>query len=122
MNSSLIKWPVIASIILAWAGLLAGVTASSQEAGGAPVVITGRLEVQVIDNFNQGIATMVYFLHADNGSVYELQFSGSPPEHLSTGQRATVTGHVESNKLRVDNLKPDPDAIMPAAGYGMAQR
>ncbi len=120
MNNLLIRWLVIISIGLAGAGLLTGGAAYSQARSGAPVVVSGRLEVLVIDNFNQGIATMAYFLHADNGSVYELQFGASPPENLSTGQRVTVTGYVESNKLRVDTLKPEPNAAMPAAGCDMA--
>ncbi len=121
MVSPLIKLPVIVSMILVWVSLLTGATASSQEGGGASVVVTGRLEVLVTDYFNQGISTTSYLLHVDNGPVYELQFRDSPPEQLSTGQRVTVTGHIiEGNQLRVDNLTPDPDAAMPSTGYDLA--
>ena len=123
MVSPLIKLTVIVSMILVWASLLIGATASSQEGSGTSVVVTGRLEVLVTDDFNQGISTTSYLLQVDNGPVYELQFSGSPPEHLSTGQRVTVTGHIiKGNKLRVDNLTSDPDAAIPPTGSNMAMR
>ncbi len=111
-NNSLPKWPVIVAIVLAGINLLAGLSAYSQE-GGTPITVTGRLQVRIIENFNQNTATTAYLLEADHGPVYELQFSNSPPENLHTGQAATVQGMVEDNQLRVDAITLQvPELVM----------
>ncbi|MFO1434007.1 MAG: hypothetical protein U1F76_28600 [Candidatus Competibacteraceae bacterium] len=120
MCNPLIRLPAIVSILLVCVGLFAGVTASSQEMGGAPVVVTGKLEVLVTDYFEKGVSTTTYLLHVDNGPVYELQFSGNPPTQLSTGQRVTVKGLVEGKKLQVDALTLDSAAVLPSADSDMA--
>ena len=120
MNRSLVKWPGIVSILLVWAGLLAGINPSSQAGDSVPVVVTGRLEVMIIEGPEHDAITMDYFLQADNGPVYRLQFSADPPRGLTTGQQVAVTGYVESNTLQVD---PDGITLTPdnlAAGLAQA--
>ena len=112
MKSSFIKmnWQVILMTLLVVAGLLAGVTASSQGVG-TPVTVNGSVEILVTDNFTQGAATTSYFINADNGPTYELQFSGSPPTDLDIDQPVIVTGQLDGDTLWVDTLAPDPDYV-----------
>ncbi len=119
MKNALTKWPLMAAIVFAWISLFASVAAYSQE-GGTPVTVTGSLDVQIIEDLNQETAAMAYFLQADTGSVYELQFSSSSPADLKTGQLVTVQGIAEGNQLRVDTitLQP-PDQAMPIGDAAM---
>ncbi|MFO1434006.1 MAG: DNRLRE domain-containing protein [Candidatus Competibacteraceae bacterium] len=107
------KWQFTVVMMLTWISLFVSIAAYSQE-GGTPVTVTGRLDVQISENFNQEPATMAYSLQADNGPLYELQFIDSPPKLLHTGQIVTVQGIAEGNQLRVDTITfQAPDQAMP---------
>ncbi|MFO1434003.1 MAG: hypothetical protein U1F76_28580 [Candidatus Competibacteraceae bacterium] len=96
--------------LLVGASLLAATGAYSQGAG--PVTVNGSMEILVTDNFSRGTATTAYFLNANNGSTYELQFSGNPPANLDIYQPVIVTGWLDGNTLSVDTLVPDPDNVV----------
>ena len=68
MNRSSVKWPVVMAILLTWASLLVGVTASGQGAG-TPITVTSFVEILVTDNFDQGTATTSYLINDNYGTA-----------------------------------------------------
>lgn len=113
-----LKYYLILATLLVLASLLVAPAKVYSQTTGAPVVATGTLEVLTADGL-QGQVSMSYLLHTDNdGPVYELLFTTSPPPaDLVNGQRVTVTGTAEGNRLSVETLKLlTPDAKLPVTG------
>ncbi len=99
----LVRWGVAAAMSAVLAFGLAIDRAAAQEAGsGAPIEVTGEVDVLHIDDYARGRSSYRYVLHdAASGKQFDLTFARAAPKGLLSGDVLTVRGNARGRAIEV---------------------
>ncbi len=101
--ATLVRWAVAAAMSAVLAVGLAIDRAAAQEAPpGAPIEVTGEVDVLHIDDFERGRSSHRYVLHdAASGRQFDLTFGRGAPKGLLSGDVLTVRGNARGRAIDV---------------------
>ncbi len=97
----LVKWGIAAAMSAVLAVGLGFDRAAAQEAG-APIEVTGEVDVLHIDDYARGRSWYRYVLHdAASGKQFDLKFGRGAPKGLLSGDVLTVRGNARGRAIEV---------------------
>ena len=101
--ATLVRWGVAAAISAVLAvGLALDQAAAQESEPGAPIEVTGEIDVLHIDDFEHGRSYHRYVLHdAASGRQFDLTFGRGAPEGLLSGDVLTVRGSARGRVIEV---------------------
>mgnify|MGYP001820565351 CR=1 FL=1 len=97
--------------------MLAGRSHAAPPPDSVPISVTGELTVLYMDDFENKRAELQYFIEDKQANRrFRLQFDGTPPGHLRTGETITVRGKAKGKAiyLAANGVDSSNDPVAPA--------
>ena len=105
------RLPIACLAALLGSAFLASSAAAQGSHDGAPVSVTGVLELLTEDDFDHDRADTFFVLRERRSKKrFKLRFRQLPPGHLRHGQHVSVHGRAHGHRIEVDQVVSAPDA------------